>query len=596
MLFAFPYALAGLATVAGLVAIYTFRARFRRRPVSSLMLWRQTLRPRQGGAHRERLRLPPLFYLELAALTALVLAALGPRIRRPGAGSLTVVFDNSASMSARDDAGHTAQARAARALQTAVRKVRYARVRLLLAGAEGPENAGHLPPSRAAARLLQTPCRGAGDSLSSALAHAGDLSEPADDILVLTDRAPDTGAPLRSGVRWIACGAPRPNAAITLAERTWLGTGQETLLIEVTGFGHAAPEVTLRMSLLDGGAPIFEGSVALGADGRGRQRLELPPETPALAVELPPDALAIDNRAVLVPERPRPLAVAVHLDDAALRRLVERALTATGRVVLNAEAPQLVFTERILETAGPAAPWQFVVTRPVSPRLLRGPCFADRAHPLLEGVSFEGLVWPAGANTLPGRVLLFSGSAPLLSLDMPLRGATFIHLVSAGAGDALYRSAAWPALVWNTVQACADAQPGPVARNLRAGATARFATERQASEARFETPEGEQRLRARAGRATWAPTLPGRYHLLLDDGRREAFAVNFLAPGESDLRRRRGGQWGGAQETARLRRTHRSVAWIAGVAALLLAGVHHGVLGQWSRRGSEPPGKRIPPS
>ena len=163
MLFAFPYALAGVAVVAGLVAVYTFRARFRRRPVSSLMLWRQTQRPRLGGAHRDRLRLPPLFYLELAALAALVLAALGPHVERPDPGTLTVVFDTSASMSARDETGQTPQARAARALHTAIRQTGHARVRLLLARAAGPESASPAPPAQTAARLCQAPCHDPGD-------------------------------------------------------------------------------------------------------------------------------------------------------------------------------------------------------------------------------------------------------------------------------------------------------------------------------------------------------------------------------------------------------------------------------------------------
>jgi hypothetical protein len=584
MLFAFPYALAGLAALVGLVAIYTFRARFRRRPVSSLMLWQQTVRPRQGGLHRDRLRLPPLFYLELAVLAALVAAALGPHVLRPGLGALTVVFDTSVSMTARDASGASAQDRAVRAMRTEVRGSRYARVRLILAGAGGPESAGTVPPAQAAARLAETVCLGPSDTLEASLARACELSEKTDDVLVLTDRPPPGGDALRPGVRWLAFGSIEANTGITYADRSRRDGGAEALLVEVAGF--ARPEGTrspVRITALakDGEQTLFEGAVDLSNGGRGRLTLDLPPDTPALSVALQPDALETDNRAMLLPVTPRPVASAVRIADAGLRRTVERALAATGRFRADASAPQIVFTDRAAEDSSAAnAPWQVVFTAPAAPRLVRGPYLADRSHPLLEGLSFDGLVWPAGTNTLPGRVLLFAGSSPLLSFDAPPRRAPVMHLVTTGAGDALYRTAAWPALIWNLAQACAEAQPGPASRNLRAGVAAPFMAGRGATEAVFDTPGDTLTLRTHAGRAIWAPPVPGLYRMRLPDGGTEPFAVNLFAPGESDLRGRMTGHWSGAQDGERLQRTHRSFAWLPGLAALLLAGIHHGVLGR----------------
>ena len=166
-----------------------------------------------------------------------------------------------------------------------------------------------------------------------------------------------------------------------------------------------------------------------------------------------------------------------------------------------------------------------------------------------------------------------------------------MHLVSAGAGDPLYRSAAWPALVWNVVHACARDRPGPPDRNLRAGTRTVFAAEQDAREIRLETPGGEERLPARQGRATWTPSLPGVYRMRLEDGSHETFAVHFLAPAESDLRSCGAGSWGGKPSAEELRQTHRSVAWIAGLAALLLMAAHHGWVGRDSRnrgKGSNP--------
>jgi len=49
---AYPLAMLGLAAVPALAAIYFLRSRFRRRPVSSLMLWRQA--PVGDSAARSR--------------------------------------------------------------------------------------------------------------------------------------------------------------------------------------------------------------------------------------------------------------------------------------------------------------------------------------------------------------------------------------------------------------------------------------------------------------------------------------------------------------------------------------------------------------
>jgi len=447
---------------------------------------------------------------------------------------------------------------------------------VLLAGAGGPEALGTVQPGRAATRLAETACVGPSDSLHVTLARACEISGPSDTVLVLTDRPPAVGEALRPGVRWLAFGSVEANAGIAYADRSVRGDGTEALLIEIASFARPEKRVPVRVVTSEGGTTLFADQVDTGDGGTGRLVIDLPPETPAVTIELPADALATDNRAVLIPETPRPVTVAVRVDDTGLRRTVERALTATGRIRLDGGPPQLVFTDRAQDE--PDAPWQVVFTIPEAPRLLRGPYLADRSHPLLEGISCDGLVWPAGTNVLPGHVLLFAGSVPLLSVDAGPRRAPVIHLVTAGANDALYRTTAWPALVWNLVQLCAETQPGPPARNIRAGMTSTFTTARGATESVFETPRGTLTLRARGGRTIWTPTVPGRYGMRMPDGRTEPFAVTIFAPGESDLSGRMSGRWEGPQDDERLRRTHRSFAWLAGLIALLLIGIHHSVV------------------
>src|ERR1700722_17270186 len=79
----YPLALIALGTVPALAAIYILRNRFRRRQVSSLVLWNFPVQSKGGGAKIHRLQLLLLFFLQLQALILLVAAATGPHWKPP---------------------------------------------------------------------------------------------------------------------------------------------------------------------------------------------------------------------------------------------------------------------------------------------------------------------------------------------------------------------------------------------------------------------------------------------------------------------------------------------------------------------------------
>src|SRR5881628_532092 len=96
--FTLPLALCGLLDLPALTAIYLLRNRFRRQPVSSLMLWLDPREAREGGTRVRRPHAPLLFLLELLAILLLVLAAVDPQVRADQAARpLIVVLDDSFS-------------------------------------------------------------------------------------------------------------------------------------------------------------------------------------------------------------------------------------------------------------------------------------------------------------------------------------------------------------------------------------------------------------------------------------------------------------------------------------------------------------------
>ena len=78
MFFALPWMLLGLLGLPALAAIYWLRSRAKLRTVSSLFLWIDQRRPRQGGRIFQRLQTPLTFFLELLAIAAIAIAAAAP--------------------------------------------------------------------------------------------------------------------------------------------------------------------------------------------------------------------------------------------------------------------------------------------------------------------------------------------------------------------------------------------------------------------------------------------------------------------------------------------------------------------------------------
>ncbi len=98
---AYPLALLAMTALPAAAAIYLFRNRSRRQPVSSLMFWMDHKVAREGGRKMDKIQTPLLLLLEILALLMLALAASGPRAllwrdKLP----VVVVLDDSWSMQA----------------------------------------------------------------------------------------------------------------------------------------------------------------------------------------------------------------------------------------------------------------------------------------------------------------------------------------------------------------------------------------------------------------------------------------------------------------------------------------------------------------
>ena len=234
MIFATPLAAAGFATAAGLAAVYCFRRKSPEKAVGSLLLWPRPKTVSTQSRRRDRLILPPIFWLELFALLALVFAALTPLAWRRSTGTLHVVLDESPSMSA--NGGDPARLAGA---ALAGEKKRGTKDKVCVRTASD---------SRALAREIDA---------------AKSVVLPGDEILVLTDTPPEDGV-ARAGLRWSSFGKPLPNFAITATRRLRTTPATDSVFIEVRRFGPGENEVKLALS--------GHGTTTLRLDGEGRAR------------------------------------------------------------------------------------------------------------------------------------------------------------------------------------------------------------------------------------------------------------------------------------------------------------------------------------
>ena len=498
MIFSTPLAAFGFLTLAGLAAIYCFRRKSPRRSVSSLLLWPAPKLAAVAARRRDVMRLPPIFWLELFILLALVTAALSPLGWRAGTGTMHVIVDDTPSMHAFDP-----QSPAKRAADFLAHVQRH-------------------PPKDAI--RVRTVTRA--DAFDRALAAARSMRAPEDEILVLTDRAPTDEERHIPGLRWESFGAPAANLAITAARRLRKSPSEDGIFIEVRRFAPsaAAPASPAQVTLAIGGRAA---TLDFDDNGRARFRGTAPASDQSISVAIPDDALSADNTLELAPPDVPCVDTALEIADKELAALVQRALDATGYVrrITTPDAAQLVVTDDPSRDF-PGACYRLVFT-PGGKSLAAGPVWTDPGSDLLDGVALEGESYALAPTPLSGTPLALLGSTPLVTA-----GTNFCALAFASPVHAFFRSPGFPSLMQN-VLAAVDAQT----RRLRTEASANPLDERESDLTRNATmslrnPAPPPPDAVRTSSIAWIPALLAALALALHFRfvrRRGAFIVMALA-------------------------------------------------------------------
>jgi hypothetical protein len=577
-LFTSPLAFWGLLALPVLVGIYWLRTRHRRYPVSSLMLWLDPQESRLGGTRIDRLRTPLLFFLELIALTLLVLAAADPHLPlRESVRPLIVILDDSFSMQAGGE--HSPRNQAVQALAEELKLRPRPSVRFLLAG-DGTQALGEPAHTTAEAldHLRDWHCRAAASRLEEALSFAGEVGGELPLLLVLTDHEPPTE--LHKGrVQWWSFGQPRANLAIVNAARTPHERGERCLL-EIANFSENAEETTLVVETGDPAKEWQRSTLRLPPHETRSVALTLPEQTPVLRVRIDDDDLAIDNRMSLLPNAAHPVRTMVRIKDEALRPLIDKALRASRQAEQVESQPDIVFSdgEEAPAEAGDAWFVRLLAERDAVP--YTGPFVLDRNHPLTEGLSLQDVVWGAGkTQQIPGSPVILAGTVPLLTdQDRRDAGPTAtrheLRLRLRPELSTLPEAPGWPILTWNLLQWRASEKPGLHRVNYRLGEQVALTFSTPRPTVAVVRPDGtRQTTPVQDRRLTVRPDEVGVWSIEAEE-ESTSFAVNAVSANESDLTGCVSGRWGDWLDETTLRLEYQSIAWILLLLVLAIATVH----------------------
>lgn len=598
-----PIGLLALLGVPAVVALHLFRRRFRRHPVSAVFLWEAREHTSLAGRRREPLRTSPSFWCELLAALLLALAIAGLRVLEAGeARHLVVVLDASASMAAETGEGGSLRERALDEVRARLDALpRGSQVTVVTSGPRPATLVGPAAfPGEARAALEDyEPDLGRHD-LAPAVGLAQQLAGGGD-VLLVTDRHEPEAWP--EEVSLVAVGEPLDNLAITHAtRRRELGPdGEARARVHLTVTNHGRDEARTTVTLLALGEELARRALTVGAGAREHLSFTLPADAPVVEARLPADALAVDDVAWLAPEPARTLRLATTLTGEQARFLgltvrgdaspISRwlALVPDAVEARSLEEAHLVLAEGLV----PGDAWVLSFERRGEERRhLVGPFLTDRRHPLLDGVTLEGIVWTESP------ALELSGGAPVVSAgDTPLlvEGRDGERVLLRADLDllrsSLHRSPDWPILLANLAEMRRRELPGPALTSLAVGETLLY---RDFAPARYELrgPAGARELRALGTLVVEDPGPPGVYALarIEEDGSRTPLtelALSFADAAESDLRGLSGGERGGALSLAGVLSGHTWIEVLLLVAVLALVLLDWWVLARAGRRAGE---------
>lgn len=572
-----PLGLALALTLPVLVLLYLLKIRPQNREVGSIYLWERLLPELAAHQPWQKPRFPPLFFLQAVVLTALVLAISRPAVQALADEAVfdVVVLDASASMKATDEQPNRFARAREQAHETVLGLSEGSTVALIVAGSGpavlAPETADRTSLLSALDRAEPTDAAG---NLTDAIRLAAALAQNRERarIDVFTDGAVDLPPDLTGlavPLVWHTVGHPTFNRGVTefSARPDPESQRRQQAFLRVQRFGESvghddgAVLVTL-VALEPNGEQILESrSLTFDAEGVAETVFDDLPDT-AQVVEARlsgGDALATDDRAGLVPARPRATRVLLVSRG---NLFLEKALGLLPNVVVDRISPRgfgAILPEEydvlVLDTDVPdiLPDRSLLIVNPTGSALLpiegylRQPSIVawERDHPLLRHVDLTEMRFTRAPQIgVPGwaQPVVESTGGPLL-LAGSEQGRRIVVFAFDLQRSNLALTPSFPILVANAIGYLEP--PGLVSNHtVTPGGEVTLSPSTEAQRVVVRSPSGEDAtLEVTGPTLTFADTTQvGLYRVAQRVGDQtlseSVFAVNLLNALESDVRPR----------------------------------------------------------
>ena len=435
-----PAGLLWLSLVPLLFVPYLLRQRPRRRTVPALFLFNgvePAQRLRLGG----RLRLRPLFLLQLLLLIVAIAALCRPALRSSDVRS-ALVLDNSASLSAIEASGETRFAAAVRAADREVARDPAGNWDLFVLSPMPHDLAQGLSPRQARSRLAElSPASCAHPDETVLLSFFDRLSRQGyARIHVVTDRPGTSSGPFELA----RIGSPTSNRAITDLSLVPSSVADRpaSLNVVVENFSPRPARVPIRVEDAMRRTLIRSGELELGAEGAASFTADAP-ATAELRVKIEgKDALPLDDEASIAPRAKTGGSVLLVAADASGLSAPERILGFHLEVVEPERyRPELARGRDlvIFHLAAPAAP-------PESPALYLLPPDAPFLPPTSGRVDRPTIAFPVATHPV-ARYLNPAALQPRRALTLKESSGWQPLALANGGAVILGRAGATPAVV-----------------------------------------------------------------------------------------------------------------------------------------------------
>ena len=557
MFLEFPWALAALVALPITVVIYLLRNRSKKQVVSALFLWSSPNLSANQGQRIQKVQSGWLLFLELLILTLLALAAADVHVRWLRLDAPTVlILDDSWSM-------QTSKKQATNAIQKWVSQKRIVFpvqvVRVGKTATRDGEPCSYL--ADLTARLDQWSSSGMkspecdDSSLKDAIDRFCSPGKPVHAVIVTDHPRPDLAQDGKVTV--LSVGNPDSNLAFTSVVRyPPADNGQDVVIVEIANL--STKDQTIKCQLrVESQPPQTLDSILISA-GESSEIKTSVPSVKTAALELPKDALEIDNRVVLPPLSRQTIRVRLDVTNPvlapAVKKAIELAQDGQRKIELVSSNEDLLVTDNPAPgTDSSVNRLQFdVPSQPldkIEPTIYKGPYIANSSSSLMTGTDFSGVLW--GIENSDWRMesaesaLLSVGDVPLIVQRTNSNGVNSVRLRLVPELSNLIQSPNFPIFIYNVLKQQAAALPGLKSSYVSAGEFFVFhSRQNESAPLEIQSPDGEKDVVSfRLGQAVFQPSDIGAYKISFM-GKTYQASVNALNRNESDLRGLKSGEWG----------------------------------------------------